>query len=229
MVLRAQLDRPAGVQISTVPRSGISEADVFMKFVSKAVILAAVAAITLGAWAQQAPQEHAAPTANRARAARRNGMSKLNLTAQQKEQAKAIRQNAKQQVQSIRNNSALTAEQKKQQLQQVRQQTQQQLEGLLTPEQKAQLQQRHAARRSTRRNVAAIRNLNLTPQQKEQVKPIMQNARQQMQQVRQDASLNQEQKRERVAQIQQQTRSEMMNVLTPEQQQKLNNMRQRRQ
>lgn len=92
---------------------------------------------------------------------------------------------------------------------------------ILTPEQRARLkkfQQR-------RRGIAA---LNLTPDQRTRLQPIRRQMRQQILAVRQDASLSTQQKHEKIRNIRQNGMAQMKGVLTPEQQQQLEQMRQRR-
>lgn len=68
------------------------------------------------------------------------GMAALNLTDQQKTQMQSIMQTQRQQMQSIRQDSSLTAEQRQQKMQELRQSTHQQMMGILTPEQQQQWQ-----------------------------------------------------------------------------------------
>ena len=68
-------------------------------------------------------------------------------------------------------------------------------------------------------------HLNLTDQQKTQVQSQMQNQRQQAQAIRQDTSLTPEQQREKLQQLRQSNHQQMMDILTPEQQQKFQQLR----
>jgi Spy/CpxP family protein refolding chaperone len=67
--------------------------------------------------------------------------------------------------------------------------------------------------------------LNLTGEQKEQLKPILQSEVRQLQSVKNDASLSPEQKLAKAQEIHQDLQSQMASVLTPEQQKKLVAMR----
>jgi Spy/CpxP family protein refolding chaperone len=62
--------------------------------------------------------------------------------------------------------------------------------------------------------------LNLTDEQKEKVKPILDEQSKQMQATQDDTSLSQEQKRDKMKQIHQTTHSQINEILTPEQQKK---------
>jgi periplasmic protein CpxP/Spy len=63
-------------------------------------------------------------------------LSKLGLSNDQKKQIHAIRRQAQEQVQAVRNNSALTPQQQTHQIRQIRRKALQQVEGVLTPEQR---------------------------------------------------------------------------------------------
>jgi periplasmic protein CpxP/Spy len=63
-------------------------------------------------------------------------LSKLGLSYDQKKQIHAIRQQAQQQVQAVRNDTSLTPQQQTQQIRQIRRKALQQVEGVLTPEQR---------------------------------------------------------------------------------------------
>jgi Spy/CpxP family protein refolding chaperone len=67
--------------------------------------------------------------------------------------------------------------------------------------------------------------LNLTDDQKEQLKPILQSEFQQLQSVKNDASLTPDQKQAKAKEIHQAAKSQMAPVLTPDQQKKLADMK----
>jgi Spy/CpxP family protein refolding chaperone len=64
------------------------------------------------------------------------------------------------------------------------------------------------------------KELNLTDEQKEKVKPILDDQSKQMHAAQEDTSLTQEQKRDKMKQIHQTTHSQINEILTPEQQKK---------
>ncbi len=70
-------------------------------------------------------------------------IKELNLTDDQKAQIKTILQNARPQVQGVRQDTTLTPDQKKAKLKEINKSTRQQILALLTPEQKAKLQELH--------------------------------------------------------------------------------------
>jgi Spy/CpxP family protein refolding chaperone len=67
--------------------------------------------------------------------------------------------------------------------------------------------------------------LNLTDDQKQQLKPMLQSEAQQLKAVKDDASLTPEQKQAKAKEIHQGFKSQIGGVLTPEQQKKLATMR----
>jgi protein CpxP len=72
------------------------------------------------------------------------------------------------------------------------------------------------------------KKLNLTDDQKAKLQPILQDEFQQMKAVRDDASLNREQTRDKMMQLRQTFHPQVTAVLTPDQQQKLEQMKQNR-
>jgi Spy/CpxP family protein refolding chaperone len=64
------------------------------------------------------------------------------------------------------------------------------------------------------------KELNLTDEQKEKVKPILDEQTKQMHAAQEDTSLSQEQKHDKMKQIHQSTHSQINDILTPEQQKK---------
>ncbi len=179
----------------------------------------------------QAPQ--ASGTATGAKVGRKSAsiFQRLNLTDDQRTKVQSILQNERSQVQAVRNNTSLTDEQKKQQIHDLRNTDHQQLLAILTPEQQAQLKQLHAERNGRGAAFKAGRGfqaLNLTDQQKQQLQPVFQSTRQQMQALRSDTTLTPEQKHEKMKAIRQNEMTQLKSILTPEQQQQLQQMRENR-
>ena len=149
----------------------------------------------------------------------------LNLTADQQTQVKTLLQNQRSQMQAVRNNTTLTQEQKKQQIGELRKTNHQQMMAVLTPEQQAQLQQMRAKHEKRGFQGRGLQALNLTDQQKEQIKPIFDNTRQQVQALRGDTSLTPEQRRQKLQEIRSNQQTQLNAILTPEQQQQLQQRR----
>jgi Spy/CpxP family protein refolding chaperone len=157
-------------------------------------------------------------------------IQKLNLSEQQQEELKPIFQNQRQQAMAIRQDNSLTPAQKMEKLQALRQDTQSKINGVLTPEQQqqwAQLKTQFRTNARHRMQARMAKKLNLTPQQQEQMKPIMQKQREQARAIWQDNSLTQQQKKEKLQALHKDTMAQMDQILTPEQQQQMQQMRQR--
>ncbi len=150
--------------------------------------------------------------------ARRHPFQALNLTPDQQAKLKPIFQQQRQQVQAIRRDQNLTPREKQSKIRALRQDTQAQVNALLTPDQ----QQRLAGIQARRHPLQA---LNLTPDQQAKLKPLFQQQRQQVQAVRRDPDLTPRQKRAKVREIRQNAQAEVRSLLTPEQQQRLQQLR----
>ena len=199
--------------------------------------------ITGGAWAQTAEQNATPNTApgpeNQKMMGRRGDgqrgfermAQQLNLTDQQKSQIQSLMQNQRQQAQTVRNDASLTPQQKQDKLKQLREGNHQQMMAILTPDQQQNLQQfrsEHPGMGRRGSGMGPMARLNLTPEQKTKLQPIFQSSFQQVQAVRNDSSLTAEQKQAKISEIRQNTKSQVTGILTPEQQQQWQQMRQKR-
>jgi Spy/CpxP family protein refolding chaperone len=72
------------------------------------------------------------------------------------------------------------------------------------------------------------KELNLTPDQQNQLKPVFEETRTKVQAIHQDTSLSQEQKRAKIKEIHDANKSKIEAVLTPEQKQKFDSLRKER-
>ncbi len=205
-----------------------------------AVLSAAIAATGIPAIAQSAitPQDsnststqtQAKPYGHHGRhgAHMREMMTKLNLSQQQQDQLKPIFEKQREEAKAIRQDTSLTEDQKKQKFDALRQDTQTQVNSVLTTEQQQQWAQMKANRQQHmadgRQKLAE--KLNLTQAQQDQIKPIMEKQREQAKAIRQDNSLSQDQKRTKMQALHQDTQTQLNAILTPEQQQQWQQMRQ---
>lgn len=73
------------------------------------------------------------------------------------------------------------------------------------------------------------KKLNLSQDQQTQLKPIFQNQRQQAKAIRKDSSLTKDQKKEKFQSLRQDTMAKVNNILTPQQQQQWQQMREKHQ
>jgi Spy/CpxP family protein refolding chaperone len=77
-------------------------------------------------------------------------LSKLNLSDDQKAQVKKIREDAQMQMDAVKNDTALSADQKQAKMQQIHKSSHQQVEQVLTPEQRKQMKADEMARKAAR-------------------------------------------------------------------------------
>jgi protein CpxP len=152
---------------------------------------------------------------------------KLNLTQQQQDQLKPIFEKQHQQVRAIRQDTSLSQDQKKQKIDALHQDMQTQMNAVLTPAQQQQWAQMKAQGKQ-KMGARMAKKLNLSAQQQEQLKPIFQKRHEQAKAIWQDNALTKDQKKEKMQALRQQTKTQMDAVLTPEQQQQLQQMRQNR-
>jgi len=78
-------------------------------------------------------------------------MQNLNLTDDQKSQFKKIRETTKSQVEGVKNDSSLTADQKQAKIRELRHDSRMQMAKLLTPDQRAQMKANIRELRAARR------------------------------------------------------------------------------
>ncbi len=76
-----------------------------------------------------------------------------------------------------------------------------------------------------RNKMSCITQLNLSEQQKAEIKAIMQNTRTQVQAIRNDSNLSPEAKRSKIKEIRDASKAKIMSILTPEQRQKLDELK----
>ena len=158
----------------------------------------------------------------------------LDLTEAQQAQLKAVRQQTAATIKGIRANSSLTPDQQRAQIAAQRQSARDQFKALLTPDQQAKLAtleahpgKLHAMVDLRLRLTRLAKTLGLSDAQKSQLKQIRQSARASIQPIRENASLTADQKRAQIQPLLQSARAQMRAVLTPEQQQKFDEMRDR--
>ena len=158
-----------------------------------------------------------------------NPFEKLSLTEDQKSQVKTVMQKTHEEIQTIKSNAALTPEQKDQQIQTIKQSTDEQFKTILTPEQYQKLQEMRAKWKDAEKGKSGFHNpleqLNLTDEQKTQVQPIMQKAREDMNAIKDHASVTPEQKKEQFHAVRESVDEKLKAILTPEQSQKFDEMK----
>ena len=153
----------------------------------------------------------------------RTGRPDLNLSADQKAQLKSIRQNQRDQIMSLRDDKNLSQEQRMAKVRAIREGTRQQVLGVLTPQQQEIIKNARGEGRKRGRGPgrSGDRALDLSAEQRAQLRSIHQSTMAQVKAVRNDSTLTQEQKSAKLQEIRQSTRQQMSGFLTTEQQQRM--------
>ena len=203
-----------------------------------ASVLTALVFLGPGAWAGQTSDMGMNPNAQRkdrleARVEQLN--EELNLTREQKFKIAPLLADEIRQIQQVRADTSLPPAEQFAKIRQIRQATNQQIRPLLTAEQQQKLdtmwQNRQAAGEAGRGEGAPGRlqqlaaQLNLTDDQKAKITPILQDEFQQIQQVRVDTSLTRRERFAKMGEIRQNANKQIRPILTPDQQKKLDEMR----
>lgn len=191
--------------------------------------LAVILAILIGVVFLFAQTAFAVDAKTKGEARRKTGdagkiAKKLNLTAEQKSKMKAIRADAKKQIEAVQADKNITAEAKKTKIGAIRQDTAAKTKAVLTPEQQAQWAKMHGGKRDggavdSKNDI--FKGLNLTEGQQAKIKAIRADAAAQIQKVKADVSLKAEAKAAKVKEINQAAKKKMLLVLTPEQRAKI--------
>ncbi len=187
--------------------------------------LIAFAVVSLSAAASFAPQAFArsnkdgGQTENR-RGGKRGGlkmMEQLGLSDAQKAQIKPIMQKAAADTRAVRQDTTLAPEAKRARTKAIRTAAQAQVQAILTPAQRAQMQQMQANRGMEK----MATELNLTPAQKTQLQPILSNAQLQRRAIQTNAALSPAQKKAQLKTLRDTTQSQVDAILTPQQRQQM--------
>jgi Spy/CpxP family protein refolding chaperone len=157
---------------------------------------------------------------------RRGGFDRprLNLTADQKTKLKSLHEGVRQQIEALRNDATLSADDKRAKIRSLRESTRQQFQAVLTPEQQQLLQNGRRNRRQGRGfgpHGGPLTGLGLTTDQRSQIETIHKSTKDQVSAIRNDATLNSEQKETKLRSLFQNSHQQVSAILTPEQQQKL--------
>lgn len=181
--------------------------------------------ITSAAQAQQAQgaKEH-----------RKDRTEQLNLTADQKAKLKTIREAHRKQWQELKKQDNITVKEWKTRRQELAQKQHTEMSAILTAEQQQQLATMHGDRskgmqgKGFRQHGQPMAQLNLTDAQQTKMKAANQSFKTKRAALRSNTTLAQAQKKEQMQALAQQHRQEVKAILTPEQQQKLETLRQDR-
>ncbi|MBI2820390.1 MAG: hypothetical protein HYX73_10455 [Acidobacteria bacterium] len=206
-----------------------------------ALLIAAILGVGHGVYAlQDPPGPGVGPGPGGPRLPRLQQLAEqLDLTDAQKTQIQGVLENARSQLQTLRNDTTLTREQKMDQAQQITQQTRDQIHSVLTPDQQAkadelrqQAEERFGAQREKMEEQLLTRltkQLDLTDSQKSTIQLYLQDQKTQLQALKDNTALTASQKFEQMQSIRQQTQEKIKSVLTAEQQTQLDQLREQMQ
>ena len=205
---------------------------------------ALVIMLTIGAaQAQTTPDKHTGPKKQHNKA-----FDDLNLSADQKARLQSIREAFKKQSQELKSNSSLSAEQKQTRRKELHQQFRSQMESVLTPAQKEQMNknkaewkgQKKEARKDGKKDNRQVRGkgmqrgqdiqkeLGLSTDQQQKMQQLRSDFRNKFSSLRSDNSLTQEQKKTKTQELMKQQNDAMKSILTPEQVEKMQSLRKQR-
>jgi Spy/CpxP family protein refolding chaperone len=165
---------------------------------------------------------------------RKAGFGKnLDLTEQQKADAKKINDEYNAKVKALKSNDKLTMAEYNKQMAELQKERRTKLEALLTPEQKAKATEmkENAQEKADIRQEKMLEkmktNLNLSDDQVAKIKSIHENYATKAKAIREDKNLSAEQKKDQLATLAKERKEAVNNVLTPEQKEKQKSLKNR--
>lgn len=161
-------------------------------------------------------------------------MQKLNLTEEQKASFKSQHENYRKQMEELKKNQTITVGESKTRAENIRKEHKAKIDGILTSDQKAQLQkmkaegkEKHAAM-AKQRGERMKTELGLTDEQSAKLQSNRKAMGEKMKALRENKSLTDEQKKEQMKELMKQQKENMKSVLTEEQLKKLQETKHKR-
>ena len=198
-----------------------------MKKITAGIVL--VVFLAFGASAQEKPDGH--HRGHKAKHHREYLTKDLNLSEDQKQQLKAIKENHRKQMAELNKNEAITVKEMRDRKTSLIKEYRSKVEGVLTVDQKAKIQQRRNESAEKRQQMQAKRmekikkDLALTDDQSSKLKTVNESFKSKFESLRKDESLDRTAKKEQFKALHQQHKEEMKSVLTQEQNEKLDAMK----
>ena len=180
----------------------------------------------------------------------KQALADLNLSADQKARLQSIREDFKKQSADLKNNTSLSAEQKQARRKELHQQFRSQSEAIFTPAQKDQMAKKRGewkeknkdGKKEWKKDGQAKagkgnrmqkgqgfqKELGLTVDQQKKMEQMRTDFRNKFSTMRSDNSLTDEQKKAKMQEMRKQQKEQMKSILTPEQIQKMESLRQQR-
>ena len=173
-------------------------------------------------------------------------LEKLNLLDAQKTQIKSVNDNFRQQMQDLKNQGSLTADQQKEQRKELSRKHREQIQAILTPEQRKQAETLKQEFRGKKGDSSATektqhkdgkrdgnnrggrfgdltKELNLSPEQSARIASINESFKSNLQSLKQNTSVSKEDKREQMKSLAQKHKSSVEAILTADQKNELKN------
>jgi Spy/CpxP family protein refolding chaperone len=161
-------------------------------------------------------------------------MKKLNLTEDQKEQFKLQRETFKKQMEELKKDENITVKEWKSRMETLRKENKAKMDGILTSEQKAQLEKSKTEQKAKMETMGKERGekmkaaLGLSAEQSAKLEANRKETSEKMKSIREDKSLSDEQKKEQVKELMKGNKEKMKTILTEEQLKKMQEMRQQK-
>lgn len=150
-------------------------------------------------------------------------MQKLNLTEEQKTKFKAQHESFRKQMEELKKNDNITVKEWKGRMETLRKDNKAKLEGILTNEQKAQIEKMKAERKAMHEIDAKARmdkmkiRLGLSDEQAEKMNKNREEMMAKMKALREDNKMDAEKKKEQMKELMKQQKEKMKSILTEEQ------------
>ena len=161
-------------------------------------------------------------------------MQKLNLTDSQKEQMKAIRADFGKQLAELKKNDNISVKEYRSKMEALRNENKNKIQGVFTPEQKAQIEKMKEEAKAKHAEQAKARaekfkkDLNLSDEQSAKLSQLRDNTSAKMKALHENKSLSSEEKKEQFKALVKAQHEEFKAVLTPEQLQKMEELKKSR-
>lgn len=154
-------------------------------------------------------------------------LASLNLTEEQKAKMKSMNQDLRKQAEELRKQDNLTTQESREKMEALRKDHQAKFQSLLTPEQKAQVEKDHKARKAKgkehgeKRQAKMKEELNLSDEQMTKITAGRKATAEKMKAVRENNALSDEEKKEQAKELMKQQKESTKSLLTEEQKKKM--------
>lgn len=154
-------------------------------------------------------------------------MQKLNLTQEQKDKFKAQHENFRKQMEELKKNDNITVKEWKSRMESLRKDNKTKLDGILTAEQKGQIEKMKAEHKAMQEVDAKARmekmkiRLGLTNEQAEKMKKNREEMAEKMKALREDDKMDADKKKEKMKELMKDQKEKMKSILTEEQMKKI--------